>query len=108
MGPGTHTLTKLKNSVKPISRVDAAAMIHDIEYLNPLISESQADTTALSNAGSYMNPTKAIMKTGFMLKDLFGGYNPEKDLNKYYTARQMVDKNLSDVVKKYNLHYTPF
>ena len=109
MGPGTHILTRLREGIQPISRVDAAAMIHDIEYLNPHISESDADANALRNAGSYVNPIKILMKIGFTIKDLFGGYKSRKSIKDYYECRSIVDgPKYQSVMKRYNLQWLRF
>lgn len=103
MGPGTHIHERLTKHVLPINRVDAAAMIHDVEYLNPYITEKQADDNALENAGSYLNPLKGVMKIGFTLKDIKGGYNSEKNYPLYLKCKRIIQSDYKDVVSKYNL-----
>jgi hypothetical protein len=103
MGPGTHIYHRLLTHVLPINQVDAAAMIHDVEYLNPYITEKQADENALANAGSYFNPLKGVMKIGFTLKDLKGGYNSEKNYDMYLACREIIETEYKETVNKYNL-----
>lgn len=105
MGPGTHIKEKIDKKVKPHGKVDAASMIHDIEYLHPGIREGEADDNALKNAGSYLNPLKVVMATGFAAKDLFGGYNSETDYAKYKLLRQEVEDNMSDVLSEYSVEF---
>jgi len=107
MGPGTHIIERLSKRIQPLNRQDAASMVHDIEYMNPYISEKQADQTALLNAGSSLNPFKLIMKGGFALKDFFGGYNPEKDYSKYLIAKGLLNQNYQDVIQRYDLKFSP-
>lgn len=108
MGPGTHIITRLLNRVKPINRVDAAAMIHDIEYLNPFISEYQADANALENAGHDFNPLKYVMRIGFTLKNIAGGYKSPTNITQYLLARSLVSNHYQDILKKYNLKFIDF
>lgn len=105
MGPGTHIKEKIDKKVRPHGKADAASMIHDIEYLHPGIKEKDADSNALKNAGSYLNPLKAVMATGFAAKDIFGGYNSETNYDKYKVLRQEVEDNMSDVLTDYSVEF---
>lgn len=108
IGPGTHILTRLKNGVKPINKADAAALIHDVEYLNPYIDERDADITALDNAGGGNGSLQKLMWLGFTIKNLAGGYNSKKDYKQYQLALALINSKYKDVLQKYNLRTTPY
>ncbi len=107
MGPGTHIIDKVTKKVQPVNRVDAAALVHDIEYLHPGIPEKQADENALKNAGSYWNPLKVLMKAGFTLKDIGGGYDSSTDYFQYKYARERVEKGMGSTLNKYGIKFLP-
>lgn len=103
MGPGTHIIDRLMTNVQPTNKVDAASMIHDLEYLNPYVSEQTADQTALDNSGGYFNPLKILMKVGFKIKDIAGGYNSKKNYKTYLKGLNLLTNNYKHVINKYNL-----
>jgi len=114
MGPGTHVIERLEKGIIPLNRTDAAAMIHDIEYLSPDITEKQADKTALMNSGGFdiKSPLNTLdstlMSLGFKVKDLFGGYNSLRDKPKYLQAMELLNKPVyQEVIRKYDLKFSP-
>jgi len=80
-GPGTHTYNRIVNGDKPVSVIDAASLIHDIEYTDGRIGQYKADINMLHNMnvyGSYLTTPVAI---AFMAKSIIGyplDSNPEK------------------------------
>lgn len=52
LGPGTHVINNVINKIQPVSRTDAIALVHDVDYL--LASNDQdainADNRALTMA----------------------------------------------------------
>jgi len=107
MGPGTHVLNRLAKKVKPntmYGAADVASMYHDVLYYNPDMTEQEADAEALRIVSKF-NPLHWIMKTGFTVKDVFGGMKPEKDRHKYEHAKYLFQKNFPDLIEKYDLIY---
>lgn len=114
MGPGTHIYQRIKNKELPVNRVDAASMIHDIEYLNPFITQKQADETALRNSGGFnitepLNTLESgLMRLGFATKDIFG-YSPSQNYPIYkYLKSQMHLSPYKDIIEKYKLQFTNY
>jgi hypothetical protein len=102
IGPGTHVYNRIKTGILPISKTDAAAMIHDIEYL--WLDQKIADKTAVGNAQGAMKPA---MKIAFSLKDLVG-YNTDRDQHMYEELRHHVstNPNYSNLLNKYGVNFT--
>lgn len=80
LGPGTHISSNIHNDIVPINRLDAAALIHDVEYLAANITEDAADKNAYVNAGFV---GQIPFRLGFNIKDLFGGYKNKTDHLEY-------------------------
>lgn len=75
-GPGTHVAYNVLTKVAPVSVVDAAALIHDIEYTSN-ISQKDADENMIRNIKEYGIPViPQIISICFAVKDIFG-YSPE-------------------------------
>lgn len=81
-GPGTHIAERVARGDKPVSGVDASALVHDIEYLTG--EQKRADSNMVSNLLKKYPFTPMIpltAKGGFMAKDLVG-YNPQTSRSK--------------------------
>ncbi len=98
LGPGTDLEYKLNNNIQPINIYDAAALIHDIEYLK--YDQNIADNNMIANLKNYPLPVNAAFK----IKDVVG-YNVAKDPNKYLQYRQKAELQFGQILKKYGLHF---
>lgn len=99
MGPGTHIEERILSNTKPLNKSDAAAMIHDIEYML-YKDQNLPDETSIDNAQWYYKP---LMKAGYFFKDL-KGYSTGADKGKYYKLRHIIETHPSYYwVNKYNL-----
>jgi hypothetical protein len=104
VGPGTKIRTKVLTRTLPTSRLDAAALIHDIEYLG--ISQKEADENMRYNTNSiYHIPLKAA----FAMKDLYG-YEVEQNLTDYAFLRDFVtrDPEFSELLRNYDVHFSDY
>lgn len=96
-GPGTHLTERIERGDKPVSVLDAAAMIHDVDYLSG--DQAKADSTMLSNLtkGGFLStgPLSVLpAKLAFSLKDAVGyqqEYNPQLANT---LAQQILEKQL--------------
>lgn len=91
-GPGTRTKARIIDGDKPVNTLDAAALVHDVEYMSGLYD--RADTNILNNlaqnAPSTFMPTLLAMK----IKNM-AGYKPKSNVKDYHAAMKMVlDKGL--------------
>lgn len=89
MGPGTHISERIHKGILPNGPLDAAALIHDIEYLNPKLSQQEADRNSVRNGGPLALVT---MVPGYIVKDIFG-YSPKQSIDSYNHLRYIVDNN---------------
>lgn len=83
------------NHVKPINDLDKASLIHDIEYLNPYLSQYGADNNMWKNMikAGYVNiPLANFTRLALLIKDLVG-YKVNKDLETYNLLRKEVELN---------------
>lgn len=98
-GPNTHIKHNIKSGLMPVNDLDAAALIHDLDYINPKVSQFEADNNMWKNLlrKSFFNmPVANFTRLALLAKDLFG-YNPPKDYNAYLSFRQLaVKKGLID------------
>lgn len=86
MGPGTHVEERLLNGVRPLNKSDAAALIHDIEYLL-YEDQTKPDKTSIENASLLYKP---LMKLGYFFKDL-KGYSTGNAKGKYFKLRYLLE-----------------
>jgi hypothetical protein len=92
LGPGTHVLTNIDMDKRPINIIDNFALEHDIDYLDPNVSNRDADNKMVHKLLESHHPVLATAtKLAFAIKDLFG-YNPIKNVNASEYARQQVEK----------------
>jgi len=92
-GPGTHISENIHKGVKPISNLDRAALIHDIEYLNG--NQFQADNNMFKNMVKndiFSFPLAAITRASFFFKDIFG-YHPRENKQDYNHLKSIVNAN---------------
>jgi hypothetical protein len=71
--------------------LDRAALIHDIDYINPDVSQFDADNRMWLNLvnKSFTNlPLANYTRLILLAKDLFG-YSPPKDRNAYLSLRRL-------------------
>lgn len=102
MGPGTHIEERVMNNVQPLNQSDAAAMIHDIEYLL-YKDQTLPDKTSIQNSRGLYKP---VMKLGYAIKNLFG-YDTGKDKSKYYKLRHIIETHPAHAwVNKYKLKWS--
>lgn len=99
-GPGTRVSTRLFDGDKPVSGLDAAALVHDVEY--ELGDQYAADNNMMFNLFKEypLFPQIAIYtRLSFFVKDLIG-YQPKINPRNYdYYKRMVLDKQL---LKGYN------
>lgn len=87
---------------KPINTLDAASLIHDIEYAHPR-NNIYADMNMVKNLYGANSITTPFIAAGMALRT-FSGYQPPKDINKYKAMRKLVDdKGLLD---GYNMSFS--
>lgn len=86
-GPGTRVKSNIINDVKPTTALDAAALVHDVEYLSGLYK--QADENITYNL-TKVNPSLAVPTyLAMKVKDVVG-YEPKANPLEYKLARDMV------------------
>lgn len=93
-GPGTRTIKNILKGVQPVSYVDKAALIHDIEYYKP-DNQLRADANMERNLNKQFMlglPLHNMVRTAFKLKDIVG-YKPKTDLQVYENAKAYVKEN---------------
>jgi len=91
-GPGTRVISKVLAGVKPTSQLDAAALVHDVEYLSG--NYVRADSNMEYNLGKNLHPATVATTLSFLAKDLVG-YKPETDIKAYdYLKNEVVNKGL--------------
>lgn len=76
-GPGTHIKERIDRGDKPINSLDAAALVHDIEYLTG--KQNDADSNMIKNLwyNNYSVPAIPLAANiGFKVKDIIG-YKPD-------------------------------
>lgn len=77
-GPGTHVLRRVMTNSRPINAIDAAALIHDIEYTGN-VPQHIADLNMEKNVALYNAVlTPFILNAVFTIKDFFG-YSPPRN-----------------------------
>lgn len=99
MGPGTHVLQRISDGVLPINTLDAAALIHDVEYLK--FGQTSADDNYVLNVmkqNKLYVPIAPAIRAAFYIKDIFG-YNTHLEPAKYLAARKLIKQG--DLLKDY-------
>ena len=92
-GPGTHVLTRILRGDEPINYIDAAALIHDIEYTGN-VPQQTADTTMERNIAKYNGTMSAFaIDLIFKIKDIFG-YSPPRNPKIYHYMKRVCSKLL--------------
>lgn len=116
MGPGTHIISNILNEKAPVSRIDAIALKHDIEYLTDG-EKYAADLSAIyESSKGFSNPLQALaMRLGLsirMVGDLITHvipYAPKLHFNKDagLTKNQIsyLKMRANKLLKPYNLEY---
>jgi len=95
MGPGTHVVDRIQRSVKPINTLDKASLIHDIEYMNPNISQKQADSNMFKNIvreNPFWLPQALVIMGALKAKDVIG-YAQNTDIGKYEYLKKLAAQN---------------
>lgn len=74
MGPGTHVLNRVAKHVQPINQTDAAAMVHDINYI--LANGDATDLTKADNIANNMSSglPGLLMEAGLGIRKLLNLY----------------------------------
>ena len=78
---------------KPISNLDRAALIHDIEYLKG--NQFKADNNMFKNMVKndlFSFPHAAVLRAAFLFKDLFG-YSPKENKRDYEHLKEIINNN---------------
>lgn len=70
-GPGTNVKMKLDLNVLPTTYLDAAALIHDVEY-SYYQDQKVADDNMIDNLSKWSTTVKYLTKAAFFLKDVIG------------------------------------
>lgn len=87
-GPGTHVIDRLLYNKKPVNYLDEAALIHDIDYMNPYITKDQADANMANNLAK-TGAIASALATRLVLK-LFNGFgNKEGNYSDYKLAKSI-------------------
>lgn len=103
MGPGTHIVDRIKKGILPINAGDAAALIHDIEYLG-YEDQSIPDATAINNAGF---PYNLVMFPAFKAKQLLGKNIGPLNIPAYNYLKTIVNYHpVYKELEKYNLYWS--
>jgi hypothetical protein len=95
-GPGTHIETRIDKSMMPTDILDRAALIHDIEYEDPNITQFQADNNMWKNLvrkSFYMTPVANLTRLILLANSVLGIHKPEKDIDKYERLRRKAREN---------------
>ena len=87
-GPGTRVLTRLINNKKPINDLDSAALIHDIEYMDPRLTKEQADENMVRNLNNTGHPILAT--TAKIMLKLFNKFGNRETYRDWETDRKSV------------------
>lgn len=93
-GPGTRVRARIINGDKPVNTLDAASLVHDVEYLSGLYTDADSNmvTNLAASKSGFTVPTYLALKT----KDMIG-YTPEANLRDYKLAKDLVlSKGLLD------------
>ncbi len=100
MGPGTHIVERINNRIMPVGRADAAAMVHDINYLRFAGDEeaiSRADDLFIRESGFGLQGVTG--KVGILLKKtLFPGAFSDPLPNHSKLATNQIGQVLKDKV----------
>jgi len=100
VGPGTHIIDKINNRVLPRNRLDAAALIHDIEYYG--LPQSLADVNMIENVNLIYKP---LVAASFALKNLVGYDIPtNKEVYKNLKIQANIDP-IKKSLKDYNVEF---
>lgn len=98
-GPGTDVYLQLLKNKKPVTALDEASLIHDIEYFDPNITLRQADNNMVRNLPIYLKP---IVAATMFIRPLF--YNPNNKSHILYNKlkqmaieRGFIPKNMGFV-----------
>ena len=90
MGPGTKIATRVMNKVRPTNALDAASLIHDVEYLKH--KQFSADNNMYKNIVSHSItniPIANYIRTSFLAKDLIG-YELQTDPKLYELLKEKI------------------
>lgn len=90
-GPGTHVIERLQNSKPPTTILDKAALIHDIDYMNPNITKQQADITMYNNLKQHNKVLAIITKGALFLGNRLGKKN--SNYKEYLLAKELAYAN---------------
>lgn len=97
-------LDRLISNKKPINYIDEAALIHDIDYMNPYISKSEADYNMVTNLTATGSIATALT-TKLILKLFNRLGSKESNLIDYQLARDMAEKK--NFINP-NMHFTKY
>lgn len=103
-GPGTHIQQNIEAGLRPTSGIDAAALIHDIDYLSGRL-QSDADKYMWHNLVEEYPYNPGVASTallGFQVKDLFG-YPIETNPQLGYDLYQLANKQ--KLLQNYKSHF---
>lgn len=118
MGPGTHVFDRITSESKPVSRADAIALIHDIDYLiatNSSTRTSQADKHAMSQAD--FDLPGVVLTAGLGIRNYldlpFNTTAPNEAFRKVVQGEQLKeyvqnDPLWTDLLDDYDLTFTAF
>ncbi len=79
LGPGTHVINNVINNIQPVSRTDALALVHDVDYL---LANNDQDAISADNRALAVADNSAqglAMKLGLSIRkslftsDFYGG-----------------------------------
>ncbi len=93
-GPGTHVLTRIERGDQPINDIDAAALVHDLEYIRDN-SRIHADAhMALNMLRATKTPIPSMLSTSAFAIDAVLGNNRTLGKPHIYEMYQPKAKNL--------------
>lgn len=93
-GPGTDVIRRVRAGIRPTTFLDAAALIHDIEYLF-YHDQSIPDQTFYLNVSRYSLAVALTAKLAFKVKDLYG-YHFKLQPKEYFELKALSAPLLSD------------
>lgn len=102
-GPGTRIKSNILHGIKPVDAFDAAALIHDVEYLSG--QYSKADDNMIGNLIKAKSAWTIPSEVAFTVKDYIG-YEPTPNAKDYLAAREVV-KNTGLLEPYPGLEFSP-
>jgi len=109
-GPGTHVISRILSHDYPLDQADAAALIHDIEYLTySNVDATPFDITAIRQSGNSLKGF--LVKMGLLARiysgipfnsEVVNGYQIGQGLRHYISTNLAWKKALQD----FNLSWT--